>query len=71
MKSSGTGKPWDQLNRSIGAKGDAVRPSFYWPLGGDLAVYGEVPASYKASNDPIWLVFHGGPGGRVNVELVA
>ncbi|MDX1669854.1 MAG: alpha/beta hydrolase [Limnobacter sp.] len=70
MTSSGTDKPWERINQKLGKRGDEVRPCFYLPMGGDLAIYGEQPPLNQAVQKP-WFVFHGGPGGRVNAELIA
>lgn len=60
---------WNQLTKRVTAPGASVSPAFFVQAGGALAVYGEAPL-HSDTKDLPWMVFHGGPGGQINADLV-
>lgn len=60
---------WSKFKNKVASPGEAVNPEFFLQAGGALAVYGESPVSASPEDLP-WMVFHGGPGGRINSDLV-
>jgi hypothetical protein len=59
---------WSKLVKKESTPGSALTPEFYLQLGGALAVYGEPPVVGQDQQIP-WMVFHGGPGGRISMDL--